>query len=156
TGVALANIVNVSGAVTANVSASCTATTGTVRLQVTDGGGLSSTADLQINVSPNDPPVINCPANIVKPTDPAMCSAVVSFTVTATDDCDGAVVPTCAPASGSRFAKGTTTVTCAASDSSGHTSSCSFTVTVNDIEKPNIACPANVTVVARRPGDATV
>jgi FG-GAP repeat protein/HYR domain-containing protein len=156
TGVTLTNVANTGGVITANVSASCTATGGTVRLQVTDGGGLSTSADLQVNVTPNDPPVINCSANLVKSTDPGRCSAVVTFTVTATDDCDGAVVPICTPPSGSTFAKGTTTVTCTASDSSGHTSSCSFTVTVNDTEKPTIACPANVTVVARRPGDATV
>jgi hypothetical protein len=92
----------------------------------------------------------------VKPTDPALCSAVVTFTVTANDDCDGVLVPVCNPPSGSTFTKGTTTVTCGVSDSSGHASSCSFTVTVNDTEQPTISCPASKTVIAARPGDPVV
>ena len=156
TGVTLTNIANTGGAISANLTATCSATGGTVRLQVTDGGGLTSTADLQVNVTANDPPVINCPANITKPADPGLCSALVNFTVTANDDCDGAVVPVCAPASGSTFAKGTATVSCVATDSSGHSSSCSFTVTIVDTQNPAITCPANLTVVAARPGDPTV
>jgi hypothetical protein len=156
TGVTLTNIANASGMITANVAASCTATSGTVRLGVTDPGGLTATADLQVNVTPNDPPVITCPGNIVKSTDPGQCSAVATFTATANDDCDGAVVPICAPPSGASFAKGITTVTCTASDTSGHSSSCTFTVTVQDTQSPVIVCPANLTVIAARPGDTTV
>jgi hypothetical protein len=155
TGILLTNMANSGGAITANVVANCAATSGTVRLQVTDAGGLTATADLQVNVTSNDPPVINCPANVVKPTDPTKCSAVVTFTATASDDCDGAITPLCAPPSGSTFSKGTTTVTCTAADTSSQSTSCSFTVTVNDTERPAIQCPANLTVVAARPGDAT-
>ena len=46
---------------------------------------------------------------------------------------------TCAPASGTLFAKGTTTVTCSVAGGP----SCSFTVTVNDTQAPTITCPAN-------------
>ena len=155
TGITLTNIGNASGAITANIAASCTATSGTVRLRVTDTGGLTSAADLQVNVAPNDPPVTNCPGNIVKPADPGLCSAVVAFTATASDDCDGALVPICMPPSGSTFARGTTTVTCTATDSSRNATSCRFTVTVNDTRNPTIACPASFTALAARPGDAT-
>ena len=52
----------------------------------------------------------------------------------------------CLPASGSAFAKGTTAVTCTATDSSGNTASCAFNVTVNDTEKPLLgACPQDLT-----------
>src|SRR5207249_2532537 len=62
----------------------------------------------------------------------------------ATDNCPG-VTSSCAPASGSTFAKGTTTVNCTATDASGNTASCSFTVTIHDTENPSITCPANIT-----------
>ena len=57
TGITVSGIVNSNGMVTAMVSASCTATAGTVRFQVSDGS-LTGTGDLQVNVSPNPPPVL--------------------------------------------------------------------------------------------------
>src|SRR5205807_9193773 len=50
----------------------------------------------------------------------------------------------CTPTSGSTFAKGINTVICTATDSSSNTTTCSFTVTVNDTENPSITCPANI------------
>jgi hypothetical protein len=47
----------------------------------------------------------------------------------ASDNCPG-VTFVCSAASGSTFPIGTTTVTCTATDTSGNTASCSFTVTV--------------------------
>jgi hypothetical protein len=90
-----------------------------------------------------EPPTITCPANMVVPADPGQCSAVVNFTVTATDDC-GEVPVVCTPPSGSVFPKGTTTVTATATDSAGNVATGSFTVTVNDTEAPAITCPANI------------
>jgi hypothetical protein len=48
---------------------------------------------------------------------------------TATDNCGLASV-VCVPPSGSTFNEGTTTVVCTATDTSGNTAACSFTVTV--------------------------
>ncbi|MCF8373538.1 MAG: S8 family serine peptidase, partial [Bacteroidales bacterium] len=48
--------------------------------------------------------------------------------------------------SGSLFPVGTTTETHQITDLNGNTASCSFTVTVNDIEAPVITCPAPVLV----------
>ena len=53
---------------------------------------------------------------------------------------------TCNPPPGSSFPKGTTPVVCTATDSSGNTASCTFTVTVNDTEAPTIVCPPDITV----------
>ena len=81
-------------------------------------------------LTPNDtvPPQITVPANIT-----ASCSTdllvPVTFSVTATDNCDPAPVVTCSPPSGSGFPVGTTTVTCTATDASGNSSTASFTVT---------------------------
>jgi len=91
------------------------------------------------------PPVVHCPASIVTGMAPGQCSAVVNFTVTATDDSGSARV-VCSPASGSSFPKGTTTVACTATDPSKNQASCSFTVTVNDTQPPRIGCPADIFV----------
>ena len=48
--------------------------------------------------------------------------------------------------SGAEFPLGATTVQYTATDGSGNTKSCSFTVTVQDNEAPKITCPGNVAV----------
>ena len=82
-------------------------------------------------------PVITCPANITLPNAPGQCGAIATFSATATDNC-GAATVTVQPASGTFFQVGTTTVTARATDGSGNTATCSFTVTVNDVEPPVI------------------
>jgi HYR domain len=108
------------------------------------------------------PPSITCPANVVQDNDPGLCTAVVNYgSPTVTDNCPG-VTAVCAPPAGSVFPVGATTVSCTATDGNGATASCSFTVTVNDVEPPvigsvtatpNVLWPPNhrmvpVTVVA--------
>jgi hypothetical protein len=64
---------------------------------------------------------------------------VVAFdTPLATDDC-GTPGVVADPPSGSVFPKGTTTVSCTATDSGGLTAHCSFDVTVEDREPPELA-----------------
>jgi len=82
-------------------------------------------------------PVITCPANITRVNDPGKCGAIVNYTVTATDNCT-AVTVTVQPVSGSFFPVGSTTVNAKATDAAGNTATCSFTVTVNDVEPPVI------------------
>lgn len=75
------------------------------------------------------PPVIIAPADLTEnATSPA--GAVVSFTVTATDEDPASPAVSCTPASGSVFAIGTTTVSCTATDTAGNTATASFVVTV--------------------------
>ena len=78
----------------------------------------------------NTPPALNCPTDLVVTNPPGQCEAVVTFTVTATDNRDPAPVVTCIPPSGSSFPVGRTTVLCTAVDTSGNTNTCSFTVSV--------------------------
>jgi len=92
----------------------------------------------KVTVRDVQPPTITCPANITRPNDPGQCGAVVNYTATATDNCTASVTVTIQPASGSFFAVGTTTVTARATDGAGNTATCSFTVTVNDVEPPVI------------------
>ena len=86
------------------------------------------------------PPVLTpCPADITQSADAGSCTgAVVTWAdPTATDTCDPSPTVVCAPASGSTFGIGTTTVTCTATDACGNESSCTFDVTItptNDVD----------------------
>ncbi len=74
-------------------------------------------------------PVIDCSTNLsLLTTNPA--GVAVSFAVTASDLCSGAITPVCSPASSSNFPIGTTTVNCTATDPNNNSSACSFSVTV--------------------------
>jgi hypothetical protein len=55
---------------------------------------------------------------------------IVFFSVSASDDEDPAPVVVCVPPSGSPFPRGTTLVTCTATDASGNESTCEFPVVV--------------------------
>ncbi len=108
-----------------------------------------------VTVNDTQAPVANCPAPITVGTDPGLCSAVVNFVATASDNCPGASIA-CVPASGSTFALGTTMVTCTATDAASNTGTCNFNVTVNDTEPPSLACPANIQTIALAPAGRVV
>ena len=57
-GVTVSNIVNTSGAVTADVVAACVATAASFTLTATDGGGLTATATFNVTVNPNTAPTL--------------------------------------------------------------------------------------------------
>ena len=60
------------------------------------------------------------------------CVAVNFPPPVATDNCPGVTVA-CVPASGSCLFAGVTTVTCTATDASGNTATCSFTISTFDV-----------------------
>jgi hypothetical protein len=63
-----------------------------------------------------------------------------------TDNCPGATF-VCAPASGSCFPIGTTTVTCTATDAAGNTATCSFAVLTFDLCVQDDSDPTKVVLV---------
>ncbi len=75
------------------------------------------------------PPVLTVPSNVIA-TATGSTGAVVTYSATALDSAGTPLTPACTKASGSTFPVGTTTVTCAATDTNLRTSSASFTVTV--------------------------
>jgi hypothetical protein len=89
-------------------------------------------------------PEIICPADIIVDCEDGT-GAVVTFEVTATDDCDPSPVVESVPASGSKFVVGDTVVTCTATDASGNESTCEFTVTVECEESPFLVSEFNFT-----------
>ena len=74
-----------------------------------------------------------CPTNVVVGNDAGKCGAAVTFDLTEASACGTA---TASPASGSFFPVGTTTVQV----TTNYGEKCSFTVTVEDKEKPAITC----------------
>ena len=64
--------------------------------------------------------------------------AIVSYAVSATDLVDGSVPVSCAPASGSVFPIGSTSVSCRATDKAGNARTEGFNVTVHDRTAPSI------------------
>ena len=102
--------------------------TTTVTCTATGSRGTTSTGTFDVTVTaPDQPPVLQLPAAItIDAVSPS--GSPVTYAVTATDD--GTATVTCAPASGSTFAIGTTTVDCMAVDDDGATATGSFPVAV--------------------------
>jgi subtilisin-like proprotein convertase family protein len=122
----------------------------TVALRATDQNGLTRSCTFRVIVTDAQPPLITCPANQSVNTAATSCtSAPVTYaTPTATDNCAPAptLTRTSGPASGSTFPAGTTNVVWRATDASGRTATCSFSVTVTDNTPPVITCPESVSV----------
>lgn len=118
------------------------------------------TCSFTITITDNVVPTITCPANNAQNVAAGTCIRTFTPTVpTYSDNCSvtkltwvlsGATVAN-SPASGintvpsTPFNRGVTTVTYTATDPSGNTNTCSFTVTITDNINPTIACPGNVT-----------
>lgn len=113
----------------------------------TDANGNQATCSFTVTVTDNEAPVISdCPANITVPAEGADCSAVITWIEpTATDNCPE-VFLSGNPTPGSVFLTGTTTVNYIATDFSGNTAQCTFTVAVEDDNAPEVTfCPPNMT-----------
>ena len=118
-------------------------TTG-ISFSVTDAVSLTASCNFNVVVSDAEAPVVTCPANIARSTDSGMCTAAVTYSATATDNCGVAsTVPSVA--SGSAFAVGSTSVTYTTTDTSGNTGTCGFSVAISDQANPTIVCPVDIT-----------
>ena len=106
----------------------------TVTCTASDASPTSPDAICTFTVTVNDtqPPAITCPPDIT--TMPAQNTSCVTgtFIATASDNCPGVTVD-CSPPSGSCFPIGSTSVNCSATDASGNTATCSFSVIVFDV-----------------------
>lgn len=119
-------------------------------------GGDGNDIVLVVQSSSCTPPAFtSCPTDIVVPTAPGVCGANVTYAAIAT----GSPAPTLSHSfsgattgsgagtgSGSFFNVGTTTVTITATNGCPPDASCSFQITVNDIQAPTITCPPTQTL----------
>ena len=112
----------------------------TVNCTSTDKSGNTAPGSFTITVQDTRPPVVSVPQDIVaEAVGPG--GKAISFVASASDIVDGALTPTCTPASGATFPVGPTTVSCTSTDAHGNTGSNSFTVTITDKTAPVFAGP---------------
>ena len=118
-----------------------------VVLTATDVSTNSANCTATVTVSDTTFPVASCPADTSLDTDAGVCGAVLNYSATGTDNCGSPTISLSSGiGSGGTFTPGITTETYNIADASGNQVSCSFTVTVTDIEAPIIVCPDNITV----------
>ncbi|NVN93684.1 MAG: HYR domain-containing protein, partial [Bacteroidetes bacterium] len=126
-----------------------------VTLTVTDNNENISSCVSTVTVLDNLKPIYTlCPSNKIVSTDNGLCTYThhdITWDATATDNCavtsltynlTGVTSGTGTTLNNVVFNKGLTTVTWTASDASGNTQTCSYTVTVNDNENPVAICKA--------------
>lgn len=129
--------------------------TTTVNLVATDAAGNNASSTFTVTVVDTIPPVIATPANVtIEATGPD--GAIASYNAMATDAVSGAVAVLGAPASGSTFPLGTTSINLTAADGAGNVATSSFTVTVVDTTAPTITVPADITAEATSAAGAVV
>jgi len=131
-----------------------------VTITATDAAGNFATCVAVLTAKDVTPPsFLTCAIGVTRNSDPGQCGAVVNYPLpTFTDNCIGATMTLISGyAPGSFFPVGVTPVLYRVTDLAGLIANCSFNVTVNDIENPEITCPANV-VQSTDPGscDAVV
>ncbi|WP_339611023.1 M36 family metallopeptidase, partial [uncultured Planktosalinus sp.] len=129
----------------------------TIDVVVTDDGGTSSTCSVIINVIDNIPPVISCTSNKTADTSAGVCTYThlgnlwdASYddncTATLSYELTGATTGTGNTLNGVTFNLGVTTVTWTVTDPGNNTDMCSYTVTVEDNEAPEVTCITAATV----------
>jgi hypothetical protein len=154
-----------SDAVDGAVAVSCVPASGstfaightTVTCSAHDAAGNQAPArTFDVNVRDTTAPAIQAHGDLVaEATGPG--GATVTYTAAAASDAvDGSVSVSCAPASGTTFALGHTTVTCTAQDAKSNVAHSSFDVDVRDTTAPVIQIPADIAVAATSPAGATV
>lgn len=126
----------------------------TVTCSATDAAGNSGSASFTVTVEDTTGPAFNNPG-LIQAEATSSAGAIVTFDVNPHDLVEGTLPGTCVPASGTTFSIGTTTVTCAATDSSGNASSMSMAVQVSDTTLPTLALPSEMVLEATDPTGAT-
>lgn len=119
----------------------------TVTVTATDESDKSSMCTFTVTVNDVTPPTVNCPDPVSADAGDD-CMAVATFSATATDNCTNDVAITYSQNSGTAFQAGETTVTVTATDDASLSSTCMFTVTVNDVTPPSVTCPDPISVDA--------
>ncbi len=119
-----------------------------VTLYAVDGAGNESSCTLIVNLeeaADTEPPVFNCPDDIIVSNQLNQCSSKVDFPIpTATDNSGEAPsirqITDFDENGNQEFSVGETEIIYEAEDAAGNTSTCSFNVLVNDTEAPQVFC----------------
>lgn len=118
----------------------------TVTYTVIDGAGNSSTCATTVTVTDQTPPVLtDCPDNITLTTSPGACFATGDWNLPqVSDNCDQNPLLSSNFGPGDTLQVGQILVIYSASDAAGNQAACSFFISIEDNEAPNIICPANI------------
>ena len=120
-----------------------------VTLTVLDVNGNSATCSSTVTVQDIQNPAIVCSPNITLNTVFNNCGRIVTYPITGSDNCTFTITQTDGTGytSGDLFPSGATTQTYLITDAAGNTNTCTFTVTITDIQLPTITgCPTTVNV----------
>ncbi|MBK8297488.1 MAG: HYR domain-containing protein [Saprospiraceae bacterium] len=98
--------------------------------KVTDASNNTKTCSFTVTVNDTQIPSVTCPSNKVDSNSLGSCTKVMTYTATATDNCEVSTI-SYTPNSGSTFNIGVTTVLVTVTDVSGNSKTCTFTVTIN-------------------------
>ncbi len=125
----------------------------TVTLTATDSSGNFSTCQFRVELVDETPPSISCPGSQTQFVDADCATQLEDYRLlaTATDNCDDAATALIyeqSPAAGLPLTGdgNEREVSITATDRSGNTASCSFTVTLRDATPPTIVCPGRDTL----------
>lgn len=128
---------------------------GTYTVTVTDNVGCTGTGTTYVQVGDIVPPTITCPGDKTLNVDGSCNATLANWTSEATnltDDCaaPGSITVTQMPLPNTVISGHNTEqiVTLTADDGNMNTTPCTFKVTLKDVAKPVIQCPANQTVEA--------
>jgi len=125
-----------------------------------NSNGCPRTVSIQVAYDDVTKPTITCPANLIVAANGSCSGAVgdrIALASNLTDNC-GAPTVGQSPAANTALSghNDSETITLTANDGHGNTESCTFTVTLKDVAKPTITCPANLTVAANGSCSGTV
>jgi len=114
-----------------------------------DASGNSTQCSIIVTVTDAEEPTITtCTEDVVVSNDQDLCGAIVTYDIpVVTDNCiivDTTIIQ--GFGSGGLFPIGTTLVVYEYTDANGNTASCSFNVTVEDTQLPEIICPLDIQV----------
>ncbi|HOI48583.1 MAG TPA: HYR domain-containing protein, partial [Prolixibacteraceae bacterium] len=123
--------------------------------QIVRNDGEYDTARVVINVEDVEPPVLVCQDFAVVPNEKDSAFVDLSDVLVSNSDNCGIASFTTEPDIKGGFTVGSTLVTLAATDISGNVSTCSFTVTVEDVEAPVLQC-SPLTIVLTEEGKYTL
>lgn len=116
-----------------------------------DAAGNTSTCTINITIQDNQAPVfVNCPTNFTYSLGfDSNCTDGTSWPIpVAQDNCSVTVAQTSGPTSGTGLTVGNHIIQYTATDASGNTATCSFTISVINSAIPSMNCPSNLTVHA--------
>ncbi len=123
----------------------------TVVLTANDGNGNTATCSLTVTLKDVTAPTITCPANATVNANASCQSTIGTYgAATVSDNCNPSPSVVQSPAASTLLTghNSTQTVTLTVNDGNGNTATCSLTVTLKDVTAPTITCPANATVNA--------